>query len=185
MPLAPEPESLALVRRFVNTLDVEDGIDALASPAALARWLRNEGLLRSRARVTDAEGRRAVELREAVRVLLLANNGVQGDAGAARAVLDAMSEHARLELRFAQDGAALRPLAGDVDAALGTIVGAVGEAMLAGTWPRLKACRAGDCTWAFWDAARNRSRTWCSMAVCGNRTKARAFRRRRALPTTA
>ncbi|MGH3007295.1 MAG: CGNR zinc finger domain-containing protein, partial [Gaiellaceae bacterium] len=45
---------------------------------------------------------------------------------------------------------------------------------------RLKACRAEDCRWAFYDRARNRSRHWCSMAVCGNRTKARTFRRRHA-----
>jgi predicted RNA-binding Zn ribbon-like protein len=74
----------------------------------------------------------------------------------------------------------LAPSATGVDGALGRILSGVGEAMLVGTWPRLKACRAGECTWAFWDGARNRSRTWCSMAVCGNRTKARAFRRRRA-----
>jgi predicted RNA-binding Zn ribbon-like protein len=182
MPLAPEPESLAVVRRFVNTLDVEDGVDSLDGPAALSGWLREAGLLRARARVTKRDVARAGEVREALRVLLLANNGVDGDVAAARAVLDAASERARLELRF-EGGAALQPRAHGVDGALGAIVGAAGEAILAGTWPRLKACRAGDCTWAFWDAARNHSRIWCSMAVCGNRTKARAFRRRRAVQT--
>jgi predicted RNA-binding Zn ribbon-like protein len=46
------------------------------------------------------------------------------------------------------------------------------------TWNRLKACRLDNCQWAFYDTSKNRSRTWCSMKVCGNRAKARAYRER-------
>lgn len=35
---------------------------------------------------------------------------------------------------------------------------------------RLKIC--GNCGWLFVDRSKNRSRTWCDMAVCGNRVKA-------------
>lgn len=43
---------------------------------------------------------------------------------------------------------------------------------------RLKQC--GHCGWLFLDRSRNRSRLWCDMAVCGNRTKAgRHYRRRK------
>lgn len=35
---------------------------------------------------------------------------------------------------------------------------------------RLKIC--GNCGWLFLDKSKNRSRTWCDMAVCGNRVKA-------------
>ena len=35
---------------------------------------------------------------------------------------------------------------------------------------RLKICP--NCRWLFIDRSRNRSRTWCDMAVCGNRAKA-------------
>lgn len=43
---------------------------------------------------------------------------------------------------------------------------------LAGNPPgeRLKIC--SNCGWLFLDRSRNRSRTWCDMAVCGNRAKA-------------
>ncbi|WEX78508.1 CGNR zinc finger domain-containing protein [Sinorhizobium numidicum] len=41
---------------------------------------------------------------------------------------------------------------------------------------RLKICP--NCEWLFLDRSRNRSRTWCDMAVCGNRTKARRHYRR-------
>jgi predicted RNA-binding Zn ribbon-like protein len=50
-----------------------------------------------------------------------------------------------------------------------------------GTWPRLKVCQATSCRWAFLDTSKNRSRTWCSMRMCGNRTKTRAYRARRGL----
>lgn len=39
-----------------------------------------------------------------------------------------------------------------------------------GTTERLKIC--GHCGWLFLDRSKNRSRIWCDMAVCGNRTKA-------------
>jgi predicted RNA-binding Zn ribbon-like protein len=47
-----------------------------------------------------------------------------------------------------------------------------------GSWQRVKACRADDCHWAFYDFSRNRSGTWCDMAVCGNREKVRSYRER-------
>jgi predicted RNA-binding Zn ribbon-like protein len=52
-------------------------------------------------------------------------------------------------------------------------------AMADGSWYRLKSCRKDSCRWAFYDRSRNRSRSWCSMSVCGNRMKATRFRERR------
>ena len=46
---------------------------------------------------------------------------------------------------------------------------------------RLKICP--NCKWLFLDRSRNRSRTWCDMAVCGNRVKAsRHYQRQRKEP---
>ncbi|HBF28133.1 CGNR zinc finger domain-containing protein [Rhizobium sp.] len=42
--------------------------------------------------------------------------------------------------------------------------------LLASGSERLKIC--GNCGWLFLDKSKNRSRTWCDMAVCGNRVKA-------------
>jgi predicted RNA-binding Zn ribbon-like protein len=67
-----------------------------------------------------------------------------------------------------------------VDGALGALLGTVAAAMADGTWSRLKACRADNCHWAFYDHTRNRSGVWCDMAVCGNRAKVRAYRHRHA-----
>ncbi|MGH3091418.1 MAG: ABATE domain-containing protein, partial [Gaiellaceae bacterium] len=39
------PGELELVRVFVNTLEVDEAVDELSSPAALTGWLRAQGLL--------------------------------------------------------------------------------------------------------------------------------------------
>jgi predicted RNA-binding Zn ribbon-like protein len=44
----------------------------------------------------------------------------------------------------------------------------------------MKICRAGGCQIAYYDRSKNASRCWCSMQVCGNRNKTRAYRRRSA-----
>ena len=174
------PGELELVRTFVNTLDVEGGVDQLADPAALERWLHRHGLLRGGPRPGEEELLAARRLREAIRTLLLGNNGVSVRKEAAL-VLGRTAENAGLALVFDPDGnARLEPTASGAAGALGRVLAIVVGAMADGTWTRLKACRADDCRWAFYDHARNRSRHWCSMAVCGNRTKARAYRRRHA-----
>ena len=173
------PGDLELVRDFVNTLDIDDRIDELATPAALAKWLKGRRLLRG-GLATKADLASARRLREALRVLLLANNGVNVRKEAAQ-TLNRAARRAGLGAHFDPGGTArLEARAGGVDGALGRLLAIVSAAMTDGRWPRLKACRAEDCRWAFYDRARNRSRHWCSMAVCGNRTKARAYRRRHA-----
>jgi predicted RNA-binding Zn ribbon-like protein len=173
------PGSLELVREFVNTLDVEEGVDTLSSPRALGAWLRARSLLRE-GPVTRPDLARARKVREALRALLAANNGLSVRKEAALA-LSRAARRADLRLRFEPDGSVrLEPAARGVDGALGRLLAIAAAAVAEGTWPRLKACRAPDCRWAFYDHARNRSRHWCSMAVCGNREKARAYRRRRA-----
>jgi predicted RNA-binding Zn ribbon-like protein len=175
------PGELELVRTFVNTLDIEDGVDKLADPAALGQWLRSQGLLRGSSRPGEADVLAARRLREAIRTLLLGNNGESVRKEAAL-VLSRTAQRAALAPVFDPDrNARLEPAASGVDGALGRVLAVVAEAMADGTWTRLKACRADDCRWAFYDHARNHSRHWCSMAVCGNRTKARTYRRRHAM----
>ncbi|HWO59353.1 MAG TPA: CGNR zinc finger domain-containing protein, partial [Umezawaea sp.] len=62
--------------------------------------------------------------------------------------------------------------------ALGAVLAAAARVALLGSWERLKVCQAESCQAAFFDRSRNRSRTWCSMQVCGNREKARLWRER-------
>jgi len=81
-------------------------------------------------------------------------------------------------VRFRDGTSLLEPCAEGPDGALAALLAPVAEAMSDGTWARVKACRADGCRWAFYDFSRNRSGTWCEMAVCGNREKVRAYRER-------
>jgi predicted RNA-binding Zn ribbon-like protein len=151
------PEPLRQVQLLVNSADVENGVDWLPD------WLAERG--------AGAELERARLLREALRSLALANNDVPLATGALRVFNDAA---ARLTIRLAADRTVRIESGGD---ALDAVVAVALNAMLDGTWGRLKACR--NCHWSFYDRSPNRSATWCSMQLCGNRTKTRAYRRRK------
>jgi predicted RNA-binding Zn ribbon-like protein len=173
------PRGIELIEQFVNTADLEEETDALSTAAGLRDWLAERELLPAGASVGDADVPRAQELRESIRSLLHANSGEPLDREAV-ASLNASAERAHLRVRFADDGSAqLVPDEHGVPGALAEILGLTYTAMADDTWSRLKVCREHTCQWAFYDHSKNRSRTWCSMRVCGNRTKARAYRSRR------
>ena len=179
------PGRLEVVRSYVNSVDLEEGVDELATPEGLTAWLAERELLDgASATATAADVRRAVAVREALRDLLLSHHDHDGDGGPpaeAVAVLDGAASRSRLELRFASDGSVgAAPARGGVDGALGRLLAIVADAQAEGTWRRLKACPWDTCRWAFYDRSRNRSGVWCNMAVCGNRAKVKAFRERQA-----
>jgi predicted RNA-binding Zn ribbon-like protein len=176
MPKAP-PHSLDLVIGFVNTLDIERGTDEL-SPQGASSWFVRTGLLGGEEKVSEPDRERAVSLREALRSLMLANNGEDGCEGAGRTLED-VARAGELSVCFAGSGTvAIAPRAAGFDGALAKLLVPVAYSNDDGTWKRVKACRAADCHWAFYDRSRNRSGVWCEMAVCGNRTKVRAYRGR-------
>jgi predicted RNA-binding Zn ribbon-like protein len=174
----PAPGSLEKIRAFVNSFEKEKGIDHVATPAALGRWLADHDLPTDGA-PTDSQFREAVELREALRRMLAGNNDEPVQPRDIR-ILNRIAAQGDVSLTIdATDGAALRATARGVDGALGQLVAIVATAMLEGTWDRFKACRNDVCRWAFYDYTRNRSRKWCDMSICGSRIKSQAYRRRR------
>jgi predicted RNA-binding Zn ribbon-like protein len=175
----PAPEPLALVQDFVNTRNYFDGGDLLEDAEEATRSLHELGLLEVGERVEEAERRRLVAFREELRGLLLAHNGVTGTDMKA---LDDLVASAALKVRFGQDGRpGLEPAAegGLVERIVGRLLAEVVWAEAEGKWERLKACRSEECKWAFYDASKNRSGSWCNMQVCGARHKMRAYRRRK------
>lgn len=173
------PGELNHIRCFVNTLDLDDQIEEIGEPGALRDWLAERDLIDDRAELTAADVRQAHEVREALRRLLLANNGDPLDP-AALETLNAASKRAELQVHLGPDGSArLAPVRTGIDASIGRLLGIVHTAMADGTWSRLKACALHDtCEWAFYDWSKNRSGTWCDMKTCGNRHKARLYRER-------
>jgi predicted RNA-binding Zn ribbon-like protein len=175
----PAPGRLGLVQAFANSFwDLDrGGADAWATAAAYGRWLQARGFGGA---VREADRERAIELREALRRIALGHHDGVAPGASDMVVLNAAAGRAPLALRFEADGAAIHVPAGDgPDAALALVLGVVAEAQADGRWSRVKACPGPHCGWLFYDASRNRSRQWCSMAICGNRVKGREFRARR------
>jgi predicted RNA-binding Zn ribbon-like protein len=159
----PAPGGLALVQDLVNTLNLESGADSLDTAEGRARF----GLTGER------ETAAARELREALRAALLAHAGHPPHRETTP--LDVLLAEAPLVVTVGTDGTTTlapadpRPLTSRVAAA-------IAEALVAGTWPRLKACEAPDCHWAYYDRSPASRGRWCSMSSCGARAKMRRYR---------
>lgn len=171
------PAEAELVRAFVNTLDHDEGTDALPDAAALTQWLRGQGLLGRRAVADEEDLRVALLLRSGLRAALAAHHA--GDSDEQIPDLEQVSALLPLRVRFAGATPTLEPRDSGARGALAQILVAVTACEAAGQWSRLRLCRADDCQWAFYDASKSRTRVWCAMGVCGNRTKTRAYRARR------
>ena len=184
---APAPAELAVVQAFLNSffdIEREWGADLLATPQALQAWFARRGMLSpASARLTAADGVRAITVRDGLRSLIGADvHGMSTSPGDPVTALNAAVGDALLRVQFGLDGPQLIPAGrGPLDRALGALAAIAVGAMLDGRWRRLKACPGDQCGWAFYDHSRNNSGRWCSMAVCGGRSKARThYRRHRA-----
>src|SRR5919197_5993639 len=92
------PGELELVRQFLNTHDVEEGLDEIATPDQLRDWFAAHRL-EAGADLGRGDVERATALREALRALTLANNGepLNGDA---LATLNSVASRTQLLVRF-------------------------------------------------------------------------------------
>ena len=129
---------------------------------------------------------RARALREALfRLFAAAAAGrrpAPGDLAALNRALTAALPRLRLEdgggapyrWRWQGDGAAEPAL----DRVLWPVARSAAELLTSGDLAAVRECAAPDCRWLFLDRSRNRSRRWCAMATCGNRSKARRHYRR-------
>ena len=176
----PAPGDLRLVQSLVNSFyDLDRRAERLATPDALAGWLRERGLLEPDIELHEPDLERALEVREGLRALMFINNGEPGDPVA----IDRLNQALRGPGLFVQLSPTGRPDFGaqrrDLDSALALIATIVAVAQWDGRWSRLKACPGNHCGWAFYDHSRNQASNWCSMSICGQRAKAREYRRRR------
>ena len=178
------PGRLELLQRFINSYnhDFPREWDRIGTAKRTKTWLRQKGLVAPGDRISDADAARLRELREAIRALVIANHGGDPDP-AATDVIRRASGGAALGVAIDDAGrTALKAKRGGVDGAVATLLGILHEAQLTGQWSRMKGCR--QCGYAFFDRSKNRSAAWCSMSICGNRTKNRAYYRRRRTSTT-
>ncbi|HEX4034607.1 MAG TPA: CGNR zinc finger domain-containing protein [Solirubrobacteraceae bacterium] len=171
------PGDLELIRQFVNSAELDPDVEELTDLDALRRWLRRRRLIGAREELADGDLVRAIAIREALRELL--EHRDSGPNAAAVRNLNDIPQGAVMRIAFDRDGQPrLRPAAAGLDAAFAELFAIIERASIEGTWQRLRVCADHGCRWAFYDNSKNRSRSWCNMAICGNRAKAREYRRR-------
>ncbi len=150
-----------LIVRFINTLDVDAGSDALDTVDGWRSWLSAEGLDGCFGKQGPRDLEQARELRDDLRALASGERCGQ-------------PQQVGIQVALTVDGQVeLSSRTG-----VGLIAAAAAKVAIEQRLDRVKICPADDCRWAFYDTSRNHSRQWCSMEVCGNRAKARAHRRR-------
>jgi predicted RNA-binding Zn ribbon-like protein len=161
-PRALPGEPLAL--DLVNTEFAAAGtvVDLLANADLARAWALAAGLTGT----LDEAGLRALrQARSAVRDAL-EHRGT--------APLNAVLDRGRVRLSVSEALAPTRALQVSEPAWLPAVLAAANLLDLLETAPgRVKHCENPDCMLWFFDTTRNGTRRWCSMAVCGNRMKAR------------
>ena len=173
------PGRLELLQRFINSYnhDLPPDRDRIGTAKKAQTWLRQKRLMAPGERISETDAARLRELREAIRALAMANQGGRPGA-AATDVIRRVSGEAHLRVAIDDTGrTVLDTTRRGVNGAVATLLGILHEAQLTGHWSRLKGCR--QCGYAFFDRSKNRSAAWCAMSICGNRTKNRAYYRRR------
>lgn len=159
----------------------------LRSHTHLSVWARENGLLspstvdsmRRAARRRPAEAAavvaRAVRFRDALYAVLLHSTGWS-------AVNDEVRRAGASALLTPGTPAVWGPSTGDLDAPLLAVAWSAAGLLISPLAAQVGACPGDGCGWLFADPRARRR--WCSMALCGNRAKARRHAARRSRPTT-
>ncbi|MEU5822683.1 CGNR zinc finger domain-containing protein [Streptomyces sp. NPDC047803] len=171
------PASAVLVEDFVNTVDVEEASDEIATPAGLSAWLTGRGLLDGPTGIAADVHADYLALRAGLREELGAHVGDTPDPELLTAADRVLAAHPVLVT--ARGRLATAPGLPPERRPLTALAIAWNELTTTGDATRLKRCAEHTCAWAFWDVSKNRSRRWCSMRVCGNRNKSRTYASRK------
>ncbi len=162
---AGDPADEALLVDLLNTTPVVDGVmrDDLAEPAPAHAWMRERQIATTRAELTA--------LRRARSVLQAVVRGEQSPQAVevflGQAALRPVATGAGLDWRLEARGpkAALRAVL-------------AWDALRVSSPGRLRPCANDECRLFLLDRSKPNTARWCSMAVCGNRMKARRHYRR-------
>jgi hypothetical protein len=176
---APAPAGLALVQDFLNSTDLEEGRDELAEVDGLRSWLIDRRLAPPDLPIREGDRRRLVTVREALRDVIEGRDHGDVDPSAIRVIDDAAADSTVRITLGGRGDASLAPAGSGLDGFVARLLADIATAQLDGTWDRLKVCPRDVCRWAFYDHSKNRSGRWCTMAICGSRTKSARLRRRR------
>ena len=183
----------ALCLNFTNTVtglhEGEHEIDHLRAYEHLIAWAIHADAIRfSDAQVLLARSREdAAGAARALHRALGLRNSIH-DIFAAIAAHDAVPDHAmdsfngaladalRHARMYAEDRAfkwGWDDITARLDALMWPVLRSAADLLTTNKLNRIKQCPYPHCGWLFIDLSKNKSRRWCEMSVCGNRTKAR------------
>lgn len=166
-------------REVVFTSYGSVSLNFAATPAPLSRALVELGVLSTEPATTDAERAEAAILREAAqRAFSAAADGRNPDARDV-ATLNSYADDEPPRIVLQASGQVTRTSPAPIRAAFAALardaIDTIGRRRA-----DLRRCEGAGCGAVFIDESRGRRRRWCSMARCGNRAKAAAFRSRTA-----
>lgn len=188
---APEFRQLGdhLALDMINTVEqaAAGPLDRWQSDADVHAWLASAGVAPEQGAAPKGLLEGARNLREAVRLLV-----AQRKAGGPLALsplnraLAAGGSH--LEVT-AQEGGVLAlsrryPTQTAAEWLL-PVAEAAADLLVHGDFDLVRKCESDVCSLWFYDRTRSHKRRWCSMALCGNRHKVAAFRKREAADASA
>jgi predicted RNA-binding Zn ribbon-like protein len=173
------PDPLKPLQACLNTRFGTARAEEWGNPEQLRAWLLQRNLLTEEQNVTQSDYHRMLEVRAAIRGLLRINN--EGSIDPTHVdTLNHLAKRTPLQISFQPDGqTTLTSELDGIDSVISILFIAVFNAMANGSWSRLKICHNERCQKVFYDVSKNRSGTWCMMAKCGSRAKARAYQQRR------
>lgn len=174
---APAPH-VGLLVDYANSVDTDEGTDDLTTPGELASWLVEHNLLSTRSRATAEDLALALALRSGLKEAFAHNHRHAVTSLQQQGALQVAAAELPLTLGGTPTHPQLCPVRQGVKGGLSLLLIAVHAAVADGTWKRLKICADDDCGWAYFDASKNQSRSWCEWG-CGNRAKTRSYRARR------
>ena len=150
--------------------------ERLLEPEDLARWLVESSMVQDRPPVSAGQLEAGRVLREAIN--RLARPGVEPEPGD-RAQLNRWAAKPPLAPQLTERGELVWVSARPVEAMFATIARDALDLLTGPLAGRIRECGAPDCALLFVDSSRPGRRRWCSSEACGNRTRTRAYRRRR------
>lgn len=147
------------------------------------RWLHRSGFLEELAEAPEDMPdllEKARELRALARELVeRRKNGLHGTAVRLNVFLREYSRYPVLSWSDTEEvRLAWRPAARSQAQLLGAVAEAVARLLAEADFKLVRQCEDQECMMWFYDRTKAHRRRWCSMALCGNRQKVAAYRKR-------
>ena len=171
---------------FLNTLARDNGEDLefLNDDQSVLAWLAQAGLGSDGAQAAAKERpgaltAAALDLRDASRALITSRKkGKRADPKRLNRYLALGSGYRQLEWSAHGPRQVVHRRTEAVEDLLVPVAEAVADLLSNGDFELVRQCEGPDCVLWFYDRTKSHRRRWCSMGLCGNRSKVAAFRER-------